>query len=115
MSQVIDPIDKKLAAINARRAVARGERIDLTDRTNWQTRTDEAGRLIENTVFSVCSRFTIVRYPATGGQPTSYSAFRRHGTPNETNWSPPQVISNHPDADAARAACAAYVEPEAQR
>jgi hypothetical protein len=115
MNRPAESIDAKLARVTARIMGGKTPSIDLTDRKNWHTKTDKNGRLIENVVFSVCGRFTIVRYPGTGSQTPTYSAFRRHGPPNEVDWSPPEVLGNHPSADAAREDCARYVEPEARR
>lgn len=74
------------------------EPLDLSKASAW---TDSA----LNVLMSRDGRYTIVRYPAVGDLVETFTAFRRHGPPEQPRWSPPDIVGGGRDILDAFEAC----------
>ena len=88
---------------------------DLRDEANWQPGWNLDGVVVPQSRFSWCGRYAIFRTTAEPLQRPRYGAWRRHGQPEESRWSPPNIIGYFNSAAEARAACAAHADQEGQQ
>lgn len=82
--------------------------LDLSSPAAWR---DNA----PNVLMSVDGRYTIVRYLAVGELPETFTAFRRHGPPEQIRWSPPDIVGGGREIVEAFQACILHSLEEVQR